>query len=229
MITIIMPCLNAAGSLEKSLPPLVDGVIAGLVRTLVVVDGGSEDNTLKIADAAGATVIETRAGRGHQLQAGANTATTDFLLFLHADTVLSKEWVEAAGQFCTDVGQMGQAAAYFKFALDDKSGAAKRVSRFVQLRNRLFGLPYGDQGLLVPAAYYKQLGGFEDIPLMEDVALVRKIGKRRLIQLEATATTSAARYRQNGYWRQPISNLWRLARYFLGASPQKLVAGYHKS
>lgn len=229
MITIIMPCLNAAGSLQKSLPPLVDGVLAGLVSKLIVVDGGSTDNTVKIADAAGAAIIETKAGRGHQLKLGAGAATTDFLLFLHADTVLAPDWVEAAGQFCADRGPMAQAAAYFKFALDDKGAAAKAMSQMVHLRNGLFGLPYGDQGLLISQLFYQQLGGYQPLPLMEDVALARKIGKKRLNRLGSTATTSAARYQKNGYLKQSTSNLWRLTRYFMGTAPEKLAAGYHQS
>lgn len=229
MITVVMPCLNAAGALRRSLPPLVDGVLAGLVGSVVVADGGSTDQTLEIADAAGAEIISVQPGRGVQLAAGVEAAHGDFLLLLHADTVLGSDWVQAAGQFCQDVGPMGQKAAYFKFALDDTAPAARRLERMVALRNATLGLPYGDQGLLIPRSFLRTLGGVPPIPLMEDVALVRKIGKKSLVQLPCKATTSAERYKQNGYMRQSTRNLGTLARYYMGVSPEKLAARYYEA
>ncbi|MGB1087840.1 MAG: glycosyl transferase family 2, partial [Alphaproteobacteria bacterium] len=145
------------------------------------------------------------------------------------DTALAPEWVKAAGQFVQDIGPMGAGAAYFHFALDDRARAARRLERMVQLRNAVFGLPYGDQGLLIPRNFYENLEGYSEVSLMEDVALVRKIGKRRLQRLEATAQTSAHRYQAHGYLRQSASNLWTLMRYMAGADPDKLAARYHRT
>jgi hypothetical protein len=116
--------------------------------------------------------------------------------------------------------------AYFTFALDDASEAARRVEILANWRARTFGLPYGDQGLLMSRSLYNSLVGFLDIPIMEDVDMVRRIGKRNLVELPATATTSAERYRRDGYLWRPLKNLSILSLYFMGVSPRQLVKLY---
>jgi hypothetical protein len=113
-------------------------------------------------------------------------------------------------------------AAYFRFALDDASGAARRVERLVRWRCRAFALPYGDQGLLVSRRLYDEVGGYRPMPLMEDVDLIRRIGRRRLVELPSAALTSAARYRRDGWWLRPMRNLGILALWHLGAPPEFL-------
>ena len=110
-------------------------------------------------------------------------------------------------------------AGYFLYALDDPAPAAKRLERLVNWRCRTFGLPYGDQALLISRTFYDHLGGFKEIPLMEDVELVRRIGRSRLIPLSTIAVTSAARYRREGYLVRPVLNLFCLGLYFLGLPP----------
>jgi hypothetical protein len=117
-------------------------------------------------------------------------------------------------------------AAYLRFRLDDRSPAARRIEAIVDWRCRLLALPYGDQGLLIAAAFYRALGGFRPLPLMEDVDLVRRIGRRRLVPLAADAVTSAARYRREGYLSRPLRNLGCLALYFLGLPPRVILRLY---
>jgi rSAM/selenodomain-associated transferase 2 len=222
MISAIVPTFNAADSLAETLDCLGGNADVGEV---IVADAGSRDTTREVAAKAGAQVVECERGRGTQLAAGAQTATGDWLLFLHADTVLGDGWVKAVSGFIAEPAN-AERAAVFRFALDDDSRAARRLARFVSWRTRVLGLPYGDQGLLMSKAFYETLGGFKPIPLMEDVDLVRRIGKRRLVVLGAEAMTSAARYRKSGYGWRGIRNLFCLTLYFLGVAPKTIERIY---
>lgn len=219
-ISVVVPALNAAGGLEKT----VQGIIRS-VNEVIVADGGSTDATQAVAERLGARVIQAEKGRGPQLRAGAAAASSAWLLFLHADTRLSPGWQDAARQFMEQPGNHIQAAA-FRFRLDAQHPAARRLERIVAWRCRCFGLPYGDQGLLIHRAFYERLGGFNAIPLMEDVDMVRRIGRRNMVMLKADAITSAARYQRNGYWRRSARNLILLGLYWLGVPPRFLVRIY---
>ena len=100
------------------------------------------------------------------------------------------------------------------------------MTRLANWRARAFGLPYGDQGLLISRVLYDAAGGYAPLPLMEDVDLVRRLGKRRLAPLEAVAVTAAERYRRNGWWRRPLRNLCLLGLYVLGIPPERLARWY---
>lgn len=220
MLSVVIPALNAAETLPATLAS-----VRGAAGEMIVADGGSADRTRDVAEAEGARVIESAAGRGPQMIAGAGEARGDWLLFLHADTVLTEGWADAAEGF-TAAPENAKRAAYFRFALDDDSGAARRLERLVALRNRALGLAYGDQGLLIARDFYDSLGGFAPWPLFEDVDLVRRIGAKRLTRLPADAVTSAAAFRKQGYLRRSARNLTLLARYYAGASPEKLARAY---
>ena len=117
-------------------------------------------------------------------------------------------------------------AAFFTLAFRSDHPMAKHVAARANRRAKLLGLPYGDQGLLVPRSLYEETGGYKDMPLMEDVALVRAIGRRRLSMLSAEARTSAAKYERDGWRKRSWKNAWLITRYLLGASPEKLAAAY---
>lgn len=222
MLTVVIPTLNAAHGLPRTLAAL-GRPDAGL--EIVVADGGSRDGTCALAEAHGARVVKVPAGRGPQLAAGAEAAAADatWLLFLHADTVPAPGWRDVvARHVATTPGRAG----YFRFALDDPSSAARRVERLVAWRCRLLALPYGDQGLLISRELYSAVGGFAAVPLMEDVDLIRRLGRRRLAGLPATATTSAARYRRGGWWARPLRNLGILTLWFCGVPPSTLARLY---
>jgi len=219
MLTVVIPTFNAEATLQGTLTTLAGATDA--ISEIVVVDGGSVDHTVDIASRLGAHVIQAPRGRGGQLAAGAAATRNDWLLFLHADTRLSDHWQSEVATFITAPANKRRAAC-FRFALDDDAPAARRLERMVAWRCRVFGLPYGDQGLLIASDFLIELGGFRALPLMEDVDLVRRVGKQRLAMFESRAITSAARYR-NGYLRRSLRNLSCLALYFMGM-PTPMIA-----
>jgi hypothetical protein len=117
-------------------------------------------------------------------------------------------------------------AAHFAFALDDPAPEARRLERLVAWRCRVLALPYGDQGLLLPRALYEATGGYRPLPLMEDVDLVRRIGRRRLAALPVAALTSAERWRRDGWRRRSARNLACLSLWFLGVPPRVIARLY---
>ncbi len=225
MISVVIPTLNAAPGLPATLGALQSGRESGLIDEIIISDGGSTDGTMEIAAQAGAQIIQGLPGRGGQLQRGAVAASGEWLLFLHGDTVLAPEWLFVAEAFVANGDNAGRAAA-FRFTLDDPGPGARRLEAMVAWRCAKFGLPYGDQGLLLSRRFYGRVGGFKDMPLMEDVDLIRRIGKRRLQMLPIAATTSARRYRQGGYIGRPARNLFCLCLYFLGLPPRLLEKLY---
>jgi len=230
MLSVIIPTLNAEETLTRTLAPLVPAAVRGLVQEVIVVDGGSSDETLEIVEAAGAKLIKAERGRGTQLMAGAKTARGNWLLFLHADTVLEPGWVSEVEKFFEQIesGRFRdhEMAAAFRFALDDFSGWARFIERMVGLRCFLFRLPYGDQGLLVNRRLYDRVGGFRDLPLMEDVDLVRRIPRRRLVMMRTLAVTSPARYLKEGFIARSFRNLFCLALYYLWVPPRVIARMY---
>lgn len=225
MISIVIPTLNAARELPRALAPLIEGAARGFVKQVVVCDGGSEDDTLDIADAAGCDIVTSARGRGTQLRAGAAAAKADWLLFLHADTVLGAGWIEASQAFITAPGSHERAAA-FRLAFDDDSPAARRVVFWARQRARFLKLPYGDQGLLISRTFYDAIGGFAEIPLMEDIDIVRRIGPRRMRLLDVDAVTSAEKFRRDGYQKRAWRNMFLATRFLLGADPRELAKAY---
>ena len=218
----MIPALNAGDGLAATLGCLREGADVFEMDVLVV-DGGSDDDTVAIAEANGAHVVTSARGRGTQLAAGAGQTQGDWLLFLHADTVLAAGWASELAAF---IAMGTERAAYFRFRLDDDAPGARRIERLVAWRCRALGLPYGDQGLALARGLYREIGGYSDQPLMEDVYLVRRLGRRRLASLQSAAVTSARRYRTGGYWRRPIRNQLCLLLYLLGASPQFVARVY---
>jgi rSAM/selenodomain-associated transferase 2 len=221
---IVIPALNAARHLEATVGSLAPGRERGLLRDIVLVDGGSTDGTPDLARSLGCRVLTAPRGRGHQLRVGGDAGGGRWLLFLHADTRLSAEWAMVSEDFMR--GPTEDRAAVFRLRLDDEAPAARRLERLVTWRTRALGLPYGDQGLLIPTALYRSLGGFAPIPLMEDVDIVRRLGRRRIALLDADAVTSAERYRRAGYLGRSTRNLSILALYFLGVPPARLARLY---
>lgn len=222
-LTVILPTLNCADSLGPTVASLYLGVEAGLIHQVIFADGGSTDAIERVADDIGAGLVPSPRGRGTQLATAAKTAKTNWLLFLHADTVLSSDWPEILRHHI----ETSQNAAYFQLRFDAQGSAPKLVAAWANLRARLFSMPYGDQGLLIKTSHYTSIGGHPEIPLMEDVAIARRL-RRRLTALPATATTSAARYIAEGWLKRGTKNLITLALYLLGTPPEKLAKRYTK-
>ncbi len=201
-VTAVVPTLNAAAVLPAALAAL------GGRAAVVVSDGGSTDGTLDAARAAGAVVVEGPRGRGTQIAAGIAAARSPWLLLLHADTRLAPGWAAAAA---AHMRAAPERAGYFRFALDSADPRARRLERAVAWRCRVLALPYGDQGLLIARDVLEGVGGVRALPLMEDVDLVRRLGRHRLAALPADAVTSAARWERDGWRRRSARNLACLA------------------
>lgn len=216
-LSVVIPALDAAALLPATLAAL-----GAAPAEVIVVDGGSRDATAAIAGAAGAAVIQAPRGRGLQLAAGVAAARGPWLLLLHADTRLAAGW---AGEVAAAMADPAR-AAYFRFALDDASPPARRLEAAVAWRSRRLGLPYGDQGLLIHRRLLEAAGGIPPLPLMEDVALVRRLGRRRLRALATAAVTSAERWRREGWLRRSARNLLCLSLWFLGLPPRLIARLY---
>ena len=217
MLSVVIPTLNA----EADLPACLDRLQGA--DEIVVVDGGSTDATAAIAERAGARLIVAPSGRGTQLKAGAEAAKGDWLLFLHADTVPGRRWREAVA---THQRRSSARAACFRFRLADKAWQARAIERAVAARVALLSMPYGDQGLLISRRLYREVGGFRDLPLMEDVDLARRLGRRRLALLDEDAFTSPDRWRRDGWFRRSARNLVCVTLYRLGVAPERIVRLY---
>lgn len=224
-LSIVIPCWNAASTLAQCLNDIAAGTTSSLDVDILIVDGGSNDDTTGIAERNGASVIRTEKGRGKQLAEGGRVATGDWLMFLHADTKLTADWGDCVCAFASDPCNLTRAAV-FTYALDDDHPAARRVERMVAIRCFLFSLPYGDQGLIISRHFYDLIGGFMEIPLMEDVDIIRRIDRKSLAYLDAKAITSPIRYHRGGYWRRPLFHLVCLSLYFLGVPPKTLESIY---
>ncbi len=222
-VSVVIPTLNAEAELGPCLARLGEGLEAGILRELVISDGGSTDATRTIAEAAGALWVAGPPGRGGQLARGVAATGGDWLLVLHADTTLSPGWSGAVLDRLK-VGRPG----YFRLRFRARGLAPAWVAGWANLRAALFGLPFGDQGLLVSRADYDSAGGYPEIPLMEDMALARGLRRKgtRPRPLDATAETGAERYLARGWLGQGAANLWRQARFLAGADPAELARGY---
>ncbi|NNE53156.1 MAG: glycosyltransferase [Sulfitobacter sp.] len=221
-ISIIIPTLNAAEALPRCLEALMEGLEAGLVRELIVVDAGSRDATGAIAQAWGGEVLAAGASRGAQLAQGCAAARGDWLLVLHADTCLAPGWGDVVRQHIKESDRAG----WFRLCFDRGGLPAAMFAGWANLRSRL-GLPYGDQGLLLPRRLYERVGGYPDMPLMEDVKMARRL-KGHLVGLRATAVTSGAKYAAQGWFVRGRRNLWTLARYIAGVDAETLARRYHR-
>jgi rSAM/selenodomain-associated transferase 2 len=223
-ISVVIPSLNAAAALPACLAALVEGLQAGLIREVILSDGGSTDGTPQLAEGWGAEVISGAPSRGGQLRRGCDAARGEWLLVLHADTVLAPGWTDAVQDH---MARGAGAAGWFRLRFDQRGLAPRLVAGWANLRSAC-GLPYGDQGLLLPRVLYDAVGGYPDQPLMEDVALARAL-RGRLARLEGIAVTSAEKYRRQGWLRRGGRNLWTLMRYAMGASPDALAESYRRS
>jgi len=216
-ISVVIPTLNAAATLPATLAAL------GPVHEIVIADGGSVDGTPGQAQYAGARVVLGPKGRGQQLAAGIEAATEEWLLLLHADTRLTPDWRPKAAAHMRDNPDK---AAYFRFVLDSADARARRLETLVCWRCRVLALPYGDQGLLIHRDTLRRAGGMRPLPLMEDVDLVRRLSRRRLVGLTAGAVTSAAKWERDGWYRRSCRNLLCLSLWLLGVPADRIARIY---
>jgi glycosyltransferase involved in cell wall biosynthesis len=212
-ITVIIPTLNAARQLPRTLASLSRA--DGLIREVIVADGGSRDATLDIAEAAGCTLIAGEPNRARLFRLAAAQAKGRWLLFLHQGAVLGDGWSDEVQNFFA-TPDVRRRAAVFRLAF----AGSRRALFWARLRTRLTKLPRGDQGLLISRFLYDAIGGYQDLKEFEDADIIRRIGAKRLVFLKTEIVASAAKYkRREGIGR----SIALIARGWLGADPVDLA------
>lgn len=219
-ISIIIPTLNEAENIRALLPELL--AVPGV--ELLVVDGGSIDNTVDIARSLDAEVLSTSPGRAGQMNAGAGAARGNILLFLHCDTRLPPDFTE---QVRDTLNQPGVTAGAFQLSINEKGFGLRIIEQLVNFRARVLQMPYGDQGIFVTADMFSAVGPFPLQPIMEDFELMRRLKKRGKIKiLSLSATTSARRWKKLGILKTTVINQAIIIGYLLGVSPERLAEWY---
>jgi rSAM/selenodomain-associated transferase 2 len=221
-ISVIIPARNEAATLPATLMALAQEA----VHEVIVADGKSVDRTVDVARQFGATVVTGPAGRGRQQNAGATLASGEILLFLHADTLMPPNF---AAEVRAVLADPAVAVGAFRLGIAGHHPGLRLIEFFANLRARFCGLPYGDQALFLRAADFRAVGGFRDLPLLEDVELVRRMRQKGRIRLAPGAVrTSARRWQQLGLLRTTLRNLGIMLGFLLGVAPHRLDRWYRR-
>ena len=222
-LSIIVPVLDEAAGIAATLQPLQELRAKGV--ELIVVDGGSADGSLELAAPLADRVLTAARGRARQMNAGAALATGRILVFLHADTRLPA----AADHLIMNAlrPESGRHWGRFDVSIEGHSPWLPLVAAMMNLRSRLTGIATGDQAIFASREAFAAAGGFPDIPLMEDIALSRRLRKRATPAcLRDKVVTSGRRWDRHGVWRTIRLMWWLRLRYFLGADPHRLAIDY---
>ncbi len=221
-LSVVIPTRNEEVHIGKTLSHLD----RGSEGEVIVVDGGSRDRTPEVAEKAGARVMITRPGRGIQMNAGARNARGEILLFLHADTLMPSGYVSLIRAALRDPRVVG---GYFRMRFFPSTLFLRILEKTVDLRTRLFRLPYGDQAYFVRASVFALSGGFAEIPLMEDVEFIKRMRRLgRLVYLPSPVRTSARRFERLGGIQALVRNRLTFWGYKLGVRPERLARWYYK-
>ena len=221
-ISIIIPTLDEA--------EFIAGTLASIPREpgleVIVVDGGSRDDTPLIAQSLGALVIHSSPGRARQMNLGAATSNGDILLFLHADTRLPEGFT---GHIHQSLRNPRVVAGAFRLSLAPRVKGSAFIEKMANLRAEKLHLPYGDQAIFILAKTLKELGGYKEIPLLEDVDLVRRLRRiGRLAMIPVPVAVSSRRWKKLGVWKTTWINQVILAGFFLGIPPRILAHWYYR-
>jgi uncharacterized protein len=219
-ISVIIPARNE----EESVGRTIASAFSDRTAEVILVDGVSTDRTAEVAKNAGARVLKTRPGRARQMNAGAFKASGNILLFLHADTVLPPNYGPLLSGCLKDTRVAGGA---FAFAIEDRFPGRRVVECGTNLRSRWFQSPYGDQGLFLRRSLFEELGGFSDLPILEDYDLVARLRRCGcVVTLPQRVRTSGRRWMRLGFWRTTLINQRVLLGHRFGVSPKRLAALY---
>ncbi|MEG4573230.1 TIGR04283 family arsenosugar biosynthesis glycosyltransferase [Microcoleus sp. N3A4] len=219
-ISIIIPVLNEA----PTIAPVISSAGNAQNVEIIVADGGSSDGTADIAKSLGVRVISTAPGRAAQMNAGAAVATGDILLFLHADTLLPREYDYFARLVLANPSAV---AGAFELKIDARRLSLRLVETGVNWRSNFLQMPYGDQAIFLSSATFDKIGGFPDLPLMEDFEFVRRLKKQGRIEIVPhPVLTSARRWQQLGVIKTTAINQIVIIGYFFGVSPDRLAFWY---
>jgi len=217
-LSIIVPMLNEEAGIGATLSALHE-----LGAEIIAVDGGSSDKSLEIARTQADQVVQAPRGRARQMNAGAALAQGDILLFLHADTTLPP----AANPLIAQAIASGADWGRFDVQISGESFWFPVIAAFMNLRSRLTGIATGDQAIFVKRSIFEQIGGFPDLPLMEDIVLSQRLKQvSRPACLRTKVSTAGRRWEKHGVLRTVLTMWWLRLRFFLGADAQKLAVEY---
>jgi rSAM/selenodomain-associated transferase 2 len=221
-ISIIIPTLNEAGNIQQTITTTQPSVNI----EVIVVDGGSQDDTVAIAQSLGVKVISSPPGRAVQMNAGAALASGEILLFLHADTRLPvgfDEMIRAALQ------QPGVVAGAFALRINADLAGLRWVEKGVYWRSHFFQMPYGDQAIFMTKALFQEVRCFPELPIMEDFELMRRLKRNgKITTLPVVVITSGRRWLQRGVFQTTLINQVVIIAYLLGVAPVQLRKWYRQ-
>ena len=224
-ISIIIPTINEAHNLPLLFSDLSINQKDG---EILVVDGGSEDKTIDIANIYGAKVYQSKeSNRGLQLNIGAKHSKGEWLIFLHADTRLTYDWF---AKIKSVFKKNKNFIYYFKFKINDKKIIYRVLEFFVYLRSKYLKQPYGDQGLIIHRSTYFKNNGYRNIPLMEDLDFLRRLNKKNdLKQLNLPIFISSRKWERTNIFLQAIRNWHFRKRWLKGESLKSIYSDYYKN
>ena len=222
-ISVIIPVLNEGANLKKTLAKVQQDQDV----EIIVVDGGSKDGTVEIAKKYGVKVIVSpQPGRSFQMNFGAKEAVGDILLFLHGDTILPGGYSQKIIAAFTKTKTI---AGAFELAIDGEGFSLRLVETAVNWRSRFLYLPYGDQAMFVKASVFWELGGFPNLPIMEDFVFIRQLKSLGTIAIIPNPViTSGRRWQKLGVWKTTLLNQGIVMGYYLGVSPERLARWYRR-
>ncbi len=217
-LSVIIPALNE----EAAVAGAVDSALAVPDAEVIVVDGGSRDRTPEVAASRGALVLSGRKGRAAQMNAGAGRASGEVLVFLHADTVLPKGYDQAVAR---TLDRPGTVAGAFRLAIEGGSRSLRFIESLAHWRSTALGMPYGDQALFLTAEVFRRVGGFPELPIMEDLELTRRLKPLGRIRIAPElVVTSGRRWHEGGAWKTTLLNQLCLAGYLAGVPAARVAA-----
>ncbi len=221
-ISIIIPTLNEAGYIKEAIATTQ----AYTNIEVIIVDGGSKDDTIEIAESLGVTVISSSPGRAVQMNTGAVAASGEILLFLHADSRLPTGFDDMVR---TALQQQETVAGAFNLRIDASLLSLRWVEWGINVRSHFFQMPYGDQGIFLTKAVFQQIGGFPELPIMEDFELMRRLKRiGRIVIIPTPVVTSARRWLQKGVFKTTLLNQIVIIAYLLGVSPEQIRRWYRR-
>lgn len=219
--SIIIPVYNESSTLPHSLKQLQATFIQPFQVEIIICDGGSEDDSQKLASDFGATVLHTAKGRAFQMNAGASHATGEWLLFLHADTHLPDNWIQLIQQCNGDWG-------HFDVRLSGSHWLLRIIERAMNFRSRKTSIATGDQALFFRLDFFQKLGGYPEIPLMEDIAISKLARTYSAAEcIPDKVITSSRRWEKKGIIRTMMLMWYLRLAYWLGIKPDKLHRIYY--